>query len=470
MPRDDRERNFENALARNLRANGSAPVHANAPECAPAAHTVNAGDCPDAEILAAYHERLLPPEGMISRKEHIASCLRCQEILAQLEATDEIPLDADQDKSVTPGTVVVPQMKLVHAGGTASLPVQAAVAESVSSSEAPRRGANWRWLVPAGALAAILLVSVAIHEKTTPQFQMAKNQPQPAPVASPATLPAPANPAKEKSAENDVHVPSAVENGPAAKADDLVRNEHGVREQKAQPKVAVPRADRRPGDSVASLDRAQMQSRVPAQAPSLAKQSARAAAPAPTAPTSPGVPDSVPDSVANSVAVVAPPAPQEAKKEAGVGGVAGATVLQQTETARAGALKFRETASLQGTPKPVLVSSPDGAVIWRLASSGIVQRSDDAGANWTLQKTGVVTDLLAGSAPTSTVCWIGGRTGTVLRTTDAGTHWRKVTSPTTEDIASVFAVDAQQATITTTTNKTFKTIDGGITWTLLPSP
>jgi hypothetical protein len=467
MPRD--ERNFENALARNLRANGSALVPANAPEPVPAAHTVNAGGCPDAEILAAYHERLLAPEEMIFRKEHIASCRRCQEILAQLEATDEIPLEADQDESVTPGPVVVPQRQLVPAGAIASLPVQAAVAESVSSSEVPRRGANWRWLVPAGALAAILLVWVAIHEKTTPQFQLAKNQPQPATGASPAGLPAPANPAKEKTAENDLQVPSAAENKPAAKTDDLVRNEQGVREQKAPPKVAVPRADLGPGDSVASLDRAQMQSRVQAQAPSLAKQSARAAAPAPSASPSPGVPESASHSVVNSVAV-APPAPPEAKKEAGDGGVAGAAVLQQTEATRAGVLKFRETAGLQATPKPVLVSSPDGAVMWRLALSGIVERSDDAGSNWTLQKTAVVTDLLAGSAPASLVCWIVGRTGTILRTTDAGVHWRKVTSPTTEDIASVFAVDAQQAIVTTATNKTFKTTDGGITWTPLPSP
>jgi len=64
-----------------------------------------------------------------------------------------------------------------------------------------------------------------------------------------------------------------------------------------------------------------------------------------------------------------------------------------------------------------------------------------------LQKTGIIADLLAGSAPTNKVCWIVGRTGTISAP-PRGKRWQKVTSPTTEDIASVFAVKRQQATIT----------------------
>src|ERR1700732_202977 len=74
MPADDRERSFENALASHLRQRTSR------------------GACSDAETLAAYHERSLAPEQMASLKAHVSDCARCQEILAHLQATDEIPI------------------------------------------------------------------------------------------------------------------------------------------------------------------------------------------------------------------------------------------------------------------------------------------------------------------------------------------------------------------------------------------
>jgi putative zinc finger protein len=74
MPAEDRDRQFENALARHLRAGAGAGDSA----------------CLDAELLAAYHERMLSPEEMNIAKEHLVSCARCQEILAQLEATDTV--------------------------------------------------------------------------------------------------------------------------------------------------------------------------------------------------------------------------------------------------------------------------------------------------------------------------------------------------------------------------------------------
>ena len=48
--------------------------------------------CPDAELLAAYHERSLGDEEMVLWKEHIANCGRCQDVLAALETTEEISL------------------------------------------------------------------------------------------------------------------------------------------------------------------------------------------------------------------------------------------------------------------------------------------------------------------------------------------------------------------------------------------
>ena len=220
MARDDRERNFEDALARNLQANLPVNASVGTPASAPAPQ----GVCPDAEILAAYHEHLLASDEMSSRKQHIASCVRCQEILAQLEITDEIPREVDRAESVSRNTVAVPEMQFVHAARASALPgVEAAVAKSPSPMERPRRSYTWRWLVPSAALAAGLLIWVTIHERTSQEteFQLAKNQPQPASEVSPAAPSPPADSAKDKLATNDLQVPPAAKPGHPAKTDAL---------------------------------------------------------------------------------------------------------------------------------------------------------------------------------------------------------------------------------------------------------
>jgi hypothetical protein len=461
MPRDDRERNFENALARNLQdkrpARWSADVPANVSSSVPATHPVAASDCPDPEILAAYHERLLAPEEMISRKAHISSCLRCQEILAQLEVTDEIPLEADERELQPKSPVAVPQMPLVHAArASAGPPVRDTVAKSDFQPDVPYRPADRRWLILSGVLAAALLVWVAVHESTPQPLQVAKNQQQPVsdlPAAAPTP---PADSTKDKSAE-ELQLPLAAKNSPSAKTDALGLDRHVMQEEKALPpspaaRPAAPRRDFQAGASGASPARVGTASRVVV--PS---------APASATPTSG---DSV--APANETTVtVTPSVPQDAKKDAAVGGVVAAPQLTQSQTARAG-VAFREASNL--ATKLVQVSSPDGTVIWRLGPSGFLQRSEDSGSHWTLQKSTTIVDLLAGSAPSGKVCWIAGRNGTVLRTMDGGQHWQKVPSPTAEDVTTVFALDVQQATITTPTNQSYKTIDGGSTWTPALTP
>jgi hypothetical protein len=454
MLRDDRERNFENALARNLQATAQArPTAAaptNAPASVPASNSVAAGACPDTETLAAYHERTLGPEEMISARQHTAACGRCQEILARLEATDEVPLEADREDLQPQGVVAVPHMPVVHAARASENPaIHEALAKSNFPVETPRRAANWRWLVPAAALAAAVLIWVALHESNSKTFQLAKNQPQPAPELSPAPASPPIDAAKQKSS-NDSQPPSIAPNAP--------------RESKARPsapaaKSATPGTNLQPGDSVASAKRAQQQTRATAPSPAQRKQLAPDTALPSSAPGTPGPFDAATDRI-----TVAPSAPRELDRVATVG--AAATAPQKSPAARGGALALRE-ASNQET-KPMVVSSPDGAAIWRLGPSGLIQFSEDSGTHWTIQKTGIVAALLAGSAPSREVCWLAGRNGVIVRTTDAGAHWQKLSSPTSVDITTVFAVDAQQAIVTTPTNQSYKTIDGGETWTPHP--
>src|SRR3974390_1282761 len=79
MPSDERDRQFERALQRHLRGNSRDAA------------------CPDAETLAAYHERTLSLEELARWKEHIRECARCQETLALVEETNSVVMKEEEE-------------------------------------------------------------------------------------------------------------------------------------------------------------------------------------------------------------------------------------------------------------------------------------------------------------------------------------------------------------------------------------
>src|SRR5882757_7799561 len=178
MAPDERDRSFDKALARHLRS--TAP-----------ARQAAGGACPDPETLAAYHERSLLPEQLNSLKEHLVACPNCQIVLAHLETTDEIPLQAAEEDQVFAQTASAPMISVssqAHAPVEKTLPVRSRRARLL-------KGARWQWLAPAGAIAAGLLVWIALHENyTSPlssrresESKMAQNKVPPAPVPSHST-------------------------------------------------------------------------------------------------------------------------------------------------------------------------------------------------------------------------------------------------------------------------------------------
>src|SRR6266478_3081888 len=172
MAPEDRDRNFDKAIARHLRSTAASSDSAKQ-----AAGTPSLRDaCPDAETLAAYHERALLPDELNSWKEHIVACAHCQELLAHLELTDDIPLHAAVEEEVfaTADAQHAPYAQKIET-------LLRSAARQGQRASRLAHGVRWRWIAPSGAIAAGLLVWIALHEHE-PRFlnsnevKIAKNQ------------------------------------------------------------------------------------------------------------------------------------------------------------------------------------------------------------------------------------------------------------------------------------------------------
>jgi hypothetical protein len=435
MPSDDRERKFENALASHVRANSSAGVSHN--------------PCADAEMLAAYHQDLLPPEQIASLKTHVTDCSRCQEILGLLEATDEL---------------VVAPVEILRAAAAATPAVRILPS---------RKPTLWRWVAPAGALAATLLVWISVRENNSlripPQVptaslkaETAKDLPSPKPQALPqSSSAAQAAPAAPTDTLN------ALTAAPDSKIDAsrrfrtqafLKQKESASEEKKSRADDFTQFLEKSP-DSDASLaldSNARSDARAKA---ATDKRDALVVSPSPQL-----------SGGAVAGAIASAPAPQPPAPEPGQLSKANASLsaaeapaVQRQELQNLPAAKRNPEMRLANAISEVIISAPGDRVSWRIGPAGLIDFSADAGKTWILQPSGVIADLLAGSAPSEKVCWIVGRAGTILRTTDGGAHWQKVRSPTQDDIRSVAAQDARHATILLA-DASYQTTDAGATW------
>jgi len=495
MAPDDRDHTFEKALARHLRPDSTGDMT----DDADAAH-------PGAEVLAAYHERLLAPEQMILWKGHIASCERCQQILAHLEATDEIMIEDTREEPRSQNVLPMLAAELAepeHAPVPAASPARAA--DRWSRRFKMRSGANWRWLAPAGALAAGLLLWISFHEANAPSFQLARNQKMTTPAAGPAALPEAPPPAKKEAASTSTYATDAVtrpstepRSRVSRESEALRRDESALLDEKRSTarkadKPAAPSQKPSPPLSSVEADHGARSANVIAGAVNggggkagdvtdeemqLQKQ-----APASVSASNEfknqrtdnldGAANQLKsETLAKAKTASAAAAGQQASQTVAVESATqqpmptGKDVTKlsaaQAQTERVANVRHMN-ASMAAT-----IPAPGGAVLWSAGQAGIIRHSTDAGATWTVQTSGVVADLLAGSSPSDQVCWIVGRSGTILRTTDGGAHWQKIRAPVTDDFLAVFAVDAQQASISLA-QATYQTKDGGKTWTkLLP--
>jgi hypothetical protein len=459
MPSDDRDPKFERALAHHLRGG---PAQAN---------------CPDAETLAAYHERNLSLEEMARWKQHISACEACQEALALVEATENqlaedweergVPeLDAASIESVPAGSV--PERSAM---GTRSTGTRTA---AVSIATIRRRPALLRWALPLGALAAGVLVFIGIYEQRAPKVahysdtiiarhqepaapgdildqKAVKVQPGPAPKDLPLSSAEMSRPKKEQEppfAAAAKPVPQTSEAGDAVRES----RDHldGRRlEKKIQPSPA-PEIRRQATTDTGVSQNSRVISASPPSAPPPAPSVLGGSAGGAAAQKPPAHADakSAPSSVTETVTVETQVAPLNGRTDAMMMKQGVTNELVQVARSEAG-----------------VILTPDNKVFWKLQPAGTLQLTTDGGKKWKSLDTGANANLTAGFAPSSRVCWIAGKAGTLLLTTDRGRHWTRISTPIAGDLGGVHAADAKHASIWDAANRaSYETSDGGANW------
>jgi hypothetical protein len=486
MPAEDRDRLFEKALARHLRGGADSA-------------------CPDAENLAAYYEGALSAEEMSAAKKHFAWCARCQEMLAQLAATQSVSeLRNQEDELVAGGAVSRPKRGEVY--GEASAPSVAARAPKETESRVTHfpTKKKWllRWAAPAGAIAAGLLLYLSFRDfrspakRAEPATQIAENRednsnsrdyyavpgvPRKAPQTPPPGTP------KQKDDELAARTSRQQTANPAPSVlldelETLRSKAEPPKDSKAEkksaqppppaPKIAAnantPQSGGRistvePGTNPAKLksfDAAaksgvagdSLQNGAEAQQSQIQLQASGAASGAPAAsPSSPAPPASASQQV--TVTAAAPDVANETVK---------VSALNKKESNLPA--MSRNVIDLATLPPRMVVASNEKS-IWRFGEHGAIAHSNDGGKTWKSQEVPVTAALTSGSAPAKNTCWIAGAAGTLLRTSDGGKHWQLIITPIAGDLGGVMASDGKHATIWDLSRQaTYQTSNGGKTW------
>ena len=469
MALDERDRNFEKALAKQLRHSAEPEESANLGSSGVAA-------CPDAEILAAYHERTLETEELISWKTHIAGCGQCQELLSQLELTDSIAM-----KSETVGVQHAAPLLGTIATETAA-PAQRAKIQTFPTSHRPKL----RWIAPAGAIAAGLLVwMVARENQPLPQpenrqIQIAQNEPATAAPVPSATVPMAPEEANRSEAKRDEPRPALIVPSASPKEKDSFEKENPIADLPVE------------GRSRRDLQLSQQTGAVVGGAASATQNSAALdaasgarALPKPEIAQNGGLPQNAgvqSDKQQISAKALAPPPPPQNQlppsPPAGKPSQSADAITEAGQNQVVVSAETREYSQLQALKKVSRGATRDsrvalasgGSIVWHVGLSGGIEKSVDGGRTFTRQESGVQMELLAASAPSDSVCWAVGRSGTILLTVDGGAHWNKLTSPIQANLGSIKAADAMHATISDVANRaSFATIDGGTTWNRISS-
>jgi hypothetical protein len=468
---ESRDRRREEALARRVGDALDQLAHREAVEC------------PDAAVIAAYHEKSLQPDEIARWENHFATCTRCRKVLQVLAASADAPLDEKE----------VARLGQLVAAARAPL-------EATTRTAEPARPVrvNWRrrWLAPAMGIAAVLTIWFAMRPpwRTAEEnpagnliAQAPKSELQPSEEAQTKQQSAEVTPRKNAETRTEVLNDRAERKtqSPNPSADSLARKNPDARNvaREIASSSNAPENNLRDEKKEKSEFNTYQSSGAVAGLSAPAPAARAAAAPPATAPPPVPAPQAQDKVQSTTEAPPITPAPPSVNQSVQV-----TEAAPQVQTANSALSGSRNESAAKDLPLngrnyesllkldaagefPVQINSPSGKILWRAGKGGIVQRSPDAGRTWTSQSSALQEDWLAGAAVSDTVCWIVGRNGTIARTTD-GNHWKKIVPPPTAadssgkfpDWISITASDAKNVTITASDQRNFSTRNAGKTW------
>jgi hypothetical protein len=439
MQSDDPELLFERVLARRLQR-----------EIAPE-------DCPDAGILAAFHEGTLSNDETSICRMHVTKCARCKSVIEALEGSDAI-LSPEQEY-VPSADAATPEVLGYGAGDRKS------VRPILWTRLQPLKG----WLMPATVAVAagffVLIGILVIHQNEKGTVQMAMNKPPIEKLEKKLSPDETVRPATEMTSQKKAELKTEKES--RLKSQDIKRRLRSDTRDSDAAKSVAPTIDGEYKYDIAQLD---VSDKERSQRPVLkrenvdsevSKDSVHAVA----------LPEHNSPDIVDEFKVVLD-RDRVAEQIIGHDELSLNKALSDNKAKRMDKdlpivrsdemAKQEESARTSGQ---FLVASPDTNVRWRFGAGGLIEKSIDGGKSWERQSSNVTDDLLSGVAPAEKICWLAGMNGTVLLTTD-GEHWTRLPFPSKIDLGGITSNDALHALVWDTQNKVkFSTEDGGNTWT-----
>jgi hypothetical protein len=470
MPSQDNENAMDGLLRRSLARDSAA-----------------AGDCPDAELLAAYFDQSLGTDEAAGYELHFSTCPRCREQLAAM-------VRASAEQIVQPDLALEPAFAGARPAQVIALDAARVLAQTKPATSAARSetkpperkspDARWldlRWLIPVAAmlvLGTFVFMRFASHDTTVGlNNQVAVSKPAAPPQEQ--TAPEPVKQAsdvgtlKKNPSTNQPTSGSATSRlrssaKPAGTAESnseparTQRNENqsvrgGVPSRNTaaappRPSQAVGgRASSAPRQSAGAMSRARVQEY---------QKAASEPAPAAPAPELNASMVKIPVAADSAEAVKSPapaPPPSAATKSQAFGLTSRNVHSSNAEKSLA------KTKQAEERYTETVIPTSDSDLFYRIAGSGFVEISEDGGATWQRQLLNPSAEFTAGSTPQPRICWLVGRSGIVFLTED-GKNWRKLPSPTSEDLVVVVAKSASSATVTATDDRKWSTDDAGKNW------
>ena len=417
----------------------------------------DAAECPDAELIAAYHEKSLQSDETARWESHFAICARCRKVLQVLAASADAPLD---EKEVARLGKLVAAARSPHES-----PAQAAKPAGLVRL-------HWRkqWLAPALGVAAVLAVWFAMR----PPWHTAEQNPAATLIAQSPKSELPLSmQARPRQPSLEVTPRKNTETDPEVLSDRAKRTTESRSLRSDSPRQGNTDAggvarEIAPASGAAEDDLREKKQRADSSAAPAEAITRPAPAEAYPQDTMQAPADTAPPGSANRAATAAGASPQVETSARALSG------SLSDSKAKGSPINGRNFQSLQEPDRKgvfrVPVNGASGKVLWRAGTGGDIERSADAGQTWTSQTSPLHEDWLAGAAVSDSICWIVGRNGAIARTID-GSHWEKIGPPPgarersgkLPDWNGISAVDANNVTIMAGERR-FATQDAGKSW------